>query len=187
MKRCDFLEGLGSQTLTDDQERLEALRGAIPHPADSELKNPTGATEPGKFLRHRQYPRLSLYFGVAGLSVQLLSGTLIYLLRSQDGAFMRALMGSRGMATAFILMGHASNTAFTLWLVSTSIFLIASFLSIVLLTRGTLNFTRIGSLFMVVLALLSAPASFGLVLGAVLMFASGIIGIGWAYGHTAHS
>jgi len=123
---------------------------------------------------------------MVGLVVQSLAAVLIYLIRSQESPFMRELMGSRGMATAFIIMGHSSSAALSLWLLATAIFLIASLASIILLIRGTLTHVKVGSVLLIILGLISGPTTFGLLLGAVLMFASGLAGIAWAYRHTSH-
>ncbi len=99
---------------------------------------------------------------------------------------MWSLMGDRGMATAFIMIGHSSSRALILTWVTTVILLVTSLFSIILLAKGKLNMVRIGSILLMVLALLSATTIFGLVLGSVLMFFSGVAGIVWTYRRTPH-
>lgn len=134
----------------------------------------------------RKSPKIAVYLSVAGLVVQAFAAALIGIFRVQEGYPMGNLMGSRGMATAVILMGHLSNNALLLWAALTSIFLLSTVLSIMLLIGGSLRFVRLGSLLLIVLAMLSAITAFGLIVGSALMFAAGIAGVHWAYSHTTH-
>ncbi len=134
----------------------------------------------------REYPKIPVYLGVAGLIVQLFSAASIYILPGQKGWLMGSLMGQRGMAAAFITMGHSSLNALLLSDAVTMIFLAASLASVILMARGTLNFVRIGSVLLIVSALLSATTTFGLILGGALMFAAGIAGMVWAYTRAEH-
>jgi len=134
----------------------------------------------------KEYPKSAAYLGVAGVVVQILSSALLYLFRDRQGLFMSPLMGSRGMAAAFITMGHSSNNALLLSVVATFALLAASLYSILLMTRGGLKWVKLGSFLLIVLALLSATTTFGIILGSALMFVSGVAGIAWAYTRASH-
>lgn len=90
------------------------------------------------------------------------------------------------MQAAFITMGHSSPYALLLAQTVTMILVAISLLSIILLAKGTPNLVRVGSLLLMVSALLSVTTTFGLILGGVLMFAAGLGGVMWAYNRTAH-
>ncbi len=90
------------------------------------------------------------------------------------------------MAAVYFIMGHSGLNALLLTWVVTVTLLLASLFSIVLLIRGTLSSVRIGSILIIVFGLMSATTTFGLVLGAVLMFVSGVAGIIWAYRRAPH-
>lgn len=134
----------------------------------------------------REHPRVSVYLGVAGFFVQVISAVAIYLLPGQEGSLMWNLMGGGGMAAAYIIMGHSSINALLLTWAVTLTLLLATLFSIILMKKGTLNSVKIGSLLLIILALLSATTTFGLILGAVLMFMSSVAGIVWAYRRTPH-
>lgn len=131
-----------------------------------------------------EYPRVSVYLGAIGLSVQVLSAVAIYLVPRES--LMWNLMGESGMATEYFIMGHSSNSALVLTWVVTVTVLLASLLSIILMAMGALNTVRPGSVLLIVLALLSATTSYGVVLGSALMLTSGLAGMVWAYRRVPH-
>lgn len=137
-------------------------------------------------LKSREYPRRAFYLGAVGLATQLLAATAIYLVRSQAWPIMGVLMGSRGMAAAYITMGHSGENAFVLSLSLTLMLLSATLFSLMLLKTGKLGTVKIGAVLLIILALMSVTTTFGLILGSALMIASGIAGIVWTYQRSTH-
>lgn len=149
-------------------------------------------SEERKFLQwmrlpgSREFPRIAVYMSVIGLVMQVFSAAVIYFLPSQEFSPMSQLMGTRGMAAAFIIMGHSNGTALSSWFAATVTFLAVGLVSVLLLATSRQSLVRIGAGLLIVLALVSGTTTFGLILGSIRMFASGVAGITWSYSRSFH-